>query len=134
MASQQNLEVVRRSIEAFGRGDLEGVLDTLAPDFEFEPSGRFMDVQRVYRGREGFREFWNDFRPAWEDIEIRVERTEDLGDRVLTLGKLAGRGGGSHIGVDAEQAWLHTVRGGQVVRLRSFTTWAEAREVAGVSD
>jgi ketosteroid isomerase-like protein len=69
--SQDKVEIVRRSIEAFGRGDLEGVLDTVAPGFEFEPSGRFMDTQTTYRGREGFLEFWNDFRPAGRTSRFR---------------------------------------------------------------
>ena len=91
--SQENVEIVRRSIGAFSRGDLETVLDDLAPEFEFHPSGRFMDTQRVYRGRAGFVEFWGAFRAAWEEITVSIERIEDLGDRVLTLGNFHGRGG-----------------------------------------
>ena len=61
--SQENVEVVRRSLDAFNRGDLEGVRETLAPGFEMHPSGRFMDTQRLYRGQEGWTEFWGDFEP-----------------------------------------------------------------------
>src|SRR5207248_7100071 len=64
--SQENVELVRRALAAFGEGDLEGVLVDLAPDFEFQPSGRFMDTQRVYRGREGMIDFWKTFREAWD--------------------------------------------------------------------
>jgi len=60
--SQENVEIVRRSIDAFSRGDLDGVRETLAPEFEMHPSGRFMDTQRIYRGREGWTEFWGDLR------------------------------------------------------------------------
>jgi hypothetical protein len=59
---------------------------------------------------------------------------DDLGDRVLRLGKLAGRGGESGIDVDAQQARVHTVLDGEIIHLRSFMTWSEAREVAGVLD
>lgn len=131
--SEENVDIVKRSIDAFRDGDLEGVLDIFAPEFEFEPSGRFMDMPRVYRGREGWIEFWNEFRPVWEDVVIQIERMEDLEDRVLTLGRLGGRGGESGIEVDAEAAWLHTVQDGRIVHLRSFTTWAEARAAAGAS-
>jgi ketosteroid isomerase-like protein len=62
--SQENVEVVRQQFEAFSRGDLDGILDVLASEFEFHPSGRFMDTQRVYRGREGFSDFWTAFRAA----------------------------------------------------------------------
>jgi ketosteroid isomerase-like protein len=89
--SQENVEVVRRTFDAYNRADLEGVLDHLAPDFEFHPSGRFMDTQAVYLGREGWIDFWNTFQAAWESITISIERIEDLGDRVLILGIFHGR-------------------------------------------
>jgi hypothetical protein len=39
--SDESLEIVRRSIDAFNWGDLEGVLEKNAPEFEMRPSGRF---------------------------------------------------------------------------------------------
>ena len=57
--SQEDVELVRRSFDAFSRGDLEGVLETLAPEFEMHPSGRFGDTAPVYRGRPGWVDFWN---------------------------------------------------------------------------
>jgi ketosteroid isomerase-like protein len=132
--SEENVEIVRRGLDAFSRGDLEGVLDDLAPGFEFHPSGRFMDTQQVYRGREGFVEFWGRFRAAWEEITVRIERIEDLDDRVLTLGTFHGKGGGSGVEVHGEAAWLHTINNDLIVHLRSFATWKEALEAAGLSE
>jgi ketosteroid isomerase-like protein len=132
--SEENVEIVRRDLDAFSRGDLEGVLDDLAPEFEFNPSGRFMDTQRVYRGREGFVDFWGAFRAAWEHITVSIERMEDLDDRVLTLGTFHGRGAGSGVEVHAKAAWLHTIKDGLIVHLRSFATWTEALEAAGLAE
>jgi hypothetical protein len=56
---------VRRGIDAFSRSDLEGALDDLSPGFELSPpSGRFMDTQQIYRGREGFVDFWRAIRSS----------------------------------------------------------------------
>jgi ketosteroid isomerase-like protein len=132
--SEENVAIVRRGIDAFSGGDLEAVLDDLSPEFEFNPSGRFMDTQQTYRGREGFVDFWRGFQAAWEEITVSIERIEDLGDRVLTLGTFHGKGGESGVEVDAEAAWLHTVRDGLIVHLRSFATWKEALEAAGLSE
>jgi ketosteroid isomerase-like protein len=132
--SQENVEMVRRGIDAFSRGDLEGILDDLSPKFEFNPSGRFMDTQATYRGREGFVDFWRRFQAAWEEITVSIERIEDLDNRVLTLGTFHGKGGGSGVAVDAEAAWLHTIQDGLIVHLRSFATWKEALEAAGLSE
>ena len=131
--STTNIEIVRRSIDAFSRGDLDTILADLAPEFEFEPSGRFVDMRGVYRGPAGFAEFWEAFQAAWDDIEVRVERMEDVDDRVLTLGHFHGHGSGSGAEITAEAAWLHTVKDGSIVHLRSFSSWQEALEAAGQS-
>jgi ketosteroid isomerase-like protein len=130
--SQENVEIVRRSLDAFSRGDLEGVRETLAPGFEMHPSGRFMDTQRVYRGREGWNDFWGDFRAAWEDVSVNIERIEAIDDRVLTLGEISGKGRESGVEVETEAAWLYAVADGLIVQLRTFVTWAEALEAAGL--
>jgi ketosteroid isomerase-like protein len=132
--SQENVELVRRAFDAFGRGELEESLEGMAPNFEFHPSGRFMDTQSVYRGPEGMRDFWRTFHDAWEEISVDIDRIEDLGDRVLTLGTFHGRTGGTSAEVSAESGWLHTFEGGQVVGLRSFATWQEALEAAGLRE
>ena len=79
--SKENVEIVRKLFDAYSRGDLQGMLDHLAPEIEFRPSGTFMDMQRVYRGPDGWVEFDDTFRAAWESITISVERVEDLGKR-----------------------------------------------------
>src|SRR4051795_11265520 len=73
--SQENVEVVGSVWDAWNRGDLEGILDGISPESEFHPSGRFMDTQRVYRGREEYVDFWREFRAAWEEIRIGIERS-----------------------------------------------------------
>jgi ketosteroid isomerase-like protein len=93
-----------------------------------------MDTKETYRGREGFVDFWRGFRAAWEEITVSIERIEAVDDRVLTLGNFHGKGGESGAQVDAEAAWLHTIRDGLIVHLRSFSTWKEAREAAGLRE
>ena len=132
--SQQNVEVVRLVFDAYNRGDLQTTLDHVAPEFVFEPSGLFMDTQSVYRGKEGWTEFWHAFRAAWEDITIEVERLEDLGDQVLVLGTFHGRGRGSGVEVTRESAWIQTLSNGLIVHTQTFTSRAEALSAAGLSE
>jgi ketosteroid isomerase-like protein len=132
--SQENTEVVRRTFDAYSRGDLEGMLDHLSPEFEMHTSGRFMDTQQVYRGHAGWIEFWNTFHAAWERITVSIERIEDLGDRVLVLGTFHGRGRGSGVEVSIEAAWLTTIKDGLVGHVRAFARWAEALEAAGLRE
>ena len=132
--SEENVEVVRKIFDAYNRGDLQATLDPLAPEFEFRPSGLFMDTEGVYRGREGWVEFWHTFRAAWESITIRVERIDDLGEQVLVLGTFHGRGHGSGVEVTRESAWLQTFRDGLLAQTRTFTSWDEALEAAGLRE
>jgi ketosteroid isomerase-like protein len=132
--SEGNVEVVRKLFDAYSRDDQQGMLDHLAPEFEFHPSGTFMDTQRVYRGPEGWIEFDHMFRAAWERITISVERVEDLGEEVLVLGTFHGRGRESGVEVTRESAWLQKLRDGLVVQTLAFTTWAEALEANGLSE
>jgi len=46
-------------------------------------------------GREGVERFVADTSENWEDLQGVAEEFRDLGDRVLTLGRLKGRGKGS---------------------------------------
>jgi ketosteroid isomerase-like protein len=132
--SQENVEIVRRTFDAYNRGDLEGMLDHLSPEFEMHTTGRFMDTQGVHRGHEGWIEFWNTFHAAWESITVSIERIEDLGDRVLVLGTFHGRGRGSGVEASVEAAWLVTISDGLVGHVRSFAKWDEALEGAGLPE
>ena len=132
--SRENVEIVRRAIDAFSRAHLEGVLETLAPDCEFRPSGRFMDTKPVYYGRDGWIDFWNTFLAAWESIPVSIERITDLGERVLTLATFHGRGRGSGVEASGEVGWIHTVEDGLVTELQAFSSWDQALQAAGLSE
>jgi ketosteroid isomerase-like protein len=132
--SEENVEVPRRFFDAYNRGDLETTLGLIAPEFEFRPSGLFMDTETTYHGPEGWSEFWHTFRTAWESITVHLERIEDLGDRVLVLGTFHGRGHGSGVEVTREVAWLATLRDGLFAESRTFVSWAEAQQAVGLSD
>jgi ketosteroid isomerase-like protein len=133
--SEENVEILRNIFDAFNRGDLQAILDLLAPEFEFRTSGLFMDTESVYRGREGYSEFWHTFRAAWENLTISVERIEDhLGEQVLVLGIFHGRGHGSGVEVTRESAWLTTLRDGLLAQMQTFASWTAALEAAGLSE
>jgi ketosteroid isomerase-like protein len=132
--SQENVEIARKMADAYSRGDLEATLDLLAPEFEARPSGLFMDMEDLYRGRDGWSKFWHRFYAAWESITINIERIEDHGEEVLVLGNFNGRGHGSGVEVTRQSAWLLTFREGLVARISSFASWDEAIEAADHSE
>jgi hypothetical protein len=68
----------------------------VTPDFEWHPAiARALDGIGVYRGREGVEQFTADTSENWEELQNVAAEFRELGDRVLVLGRLKGRGKGS---------------------------------------
>jgi ketosteroid isomerase-like protein len=129
---QDNVELARQAYEAWNRGDLDWFLDHMTEDFEFRPGLGFSDLDAVYRGREGWRRFAETWREAWEDITVRVERIEDLDDRIVALLTFAGVGRGSGVEVSIRVGQVATVTEGRVSKLVSTPDWDDALAAVNV--
>jgi len=106
--SEQNLTLARQAYEAWNRGDANWLLEHMTEDVKVEPMHGSSPFDKVYIGHEGWNRFWKRWRKAWSQIEIRVERIEDLGQHgVLVLVKFEGvpRGGGDEVS-ETVSHWL----------------------------
>ena len=56
------MEVVKRSVEAYRRGDIDAFLEEVGDDAEFDFSGVRGPYRGIYRGREGVRDLMATFR------------------------------------------------------------------------
>ena len=131
--SEENVETIRATYEAWNRRDLEAVLSDASPDFELIPLPGMIVADR-YSGHSGAREFWGLPFEAFE--EIRIEPTEefiDAGDAVVAPVRWRGRGR-EGIAVDQMVVDVWTFRDGLKVRLQGFATKAEARKAAGLEE
>ena len=90
--SQENVEIVRRGYEAFNRGDVDGVVGLLAPDFEYVASGLVPGVGGVYRGAEGLRGVAETFWAEFDDPRTEVHELIDAGDQVVASTTMRGHG------------------------------------------
>jgi uncharacterized protein len=125
--SRENVEIVRRSWEAFNRGDLDAFLAALADDAEFEEDPLFPEAG-VYRGREEILGYTRGFQEQLAGHHFEVEELRDLGDRVLALLHETVRGASSGLEVHEHPAFLYTFRGNRVARVRAYLDRAEALE------
>jgi uncharacterized protein len=132
--SQENVEVVTRLSDAFGRADLEGIAALVTEDFEWVPaiSGAFGGSS--YRGRAGFLKWFADLRNTFGEIRPLGEEFRDLGDRVLMLGRIDGQGKGSGVPVDAPLGWVVDFRGRLVSRIRAYLDHDDALKAAGLEE
>jgi ketosteroid isomerase-like protein len=135
--AEENVELVRRTGEAWQRDDFEAWLSTSDPEVEW-----FTGVERalgragsVYRGHEGMREFWNLWRTDVDDHRIEMEELRDLGDeRVLFLGRLRFRGPASGITVESQLANVMTLREGQIIHSEDYLSHADALKAVALEE
>jgi ketosteroid isomerase-like protein len=131
--SRENIENVRRGIDAWNRGDLDQWLACFAPEAEMHTTGRFAD-QGIYRGRAGLERYWAEIREDMEEISLLISDLRASADRVFQA--VTGRGRGKRGKVPVEQPiWLVTTfRDGLAVRVETYVDRAEALEAAGLSE
>jgi ketosteroid isomerase-like protein len=131
--SEENVEVVRKSIDAVNRGDTDAWLGFLSPEVVWEslPLPGFRDV---YRGRAEARE-WRELLLEVFEGRLEIEETTALSDdRVLIGFTQIGRGRGSGLPLEHPTWAVFWLADGLIVRRQVFWTRDEAFEAAGLSE
>ena len=133
---RDKVDVARRVLDAYNRRDVDGLFAEFAtPDFVWYPTiTRALDGGVGYRGREGVDRFAADTSENWEELQVLTEEFRDLGDRVLVLGRLKGRGRGSGAPVDTPWANIIDFRGDRIWRSRVYLDHAEGLRAAGLPE
>jgi ketosteroid isomerase-like protein len=131
--SQENVESVRRGIDAFNRRDFDTALAVLREDVTWE---RFLSRAEadtpVVRGKAELRAVWESQVDA---VDIRAEAEEfiPVGDhKVVVPLRLLTHGRGSEISLTADVVWVWTFDDdGLGVSVEAFESREEAIRVAG---
>jgi ketosteroid isomerase-like protein len=134
--SQENVEAVRRAIEAWNADDLDAFLAELDTDVEWQPAieSGLEGEATTYRGHDGARKVWREDRgESWERLTNRPHEFRDLGESVLVLGHLDVTARKTGIQFSQEVGEVFDFRAGKIVRIRDFLTHAEALEAAGLA-
>jgi ketosteroid isomerase-like protein len=133
--ASENVELLHGVFTAWNRGDLEWILERLAPEFEYQTVGLFPGIERVYRAKEGWTKFWKTIRDPWESITIHLERVVDLGDSVVELTAFNAKGKESGIDVTLKYANIVCFRDGMFSRFVGYgEDWVAALKAAGASE
>jgi ketosteroid isomerase-like protein len=136
--SREDVELVRRVIEAHDGGDFATVFAAYDPGIEWHLA-RVMapasDFEPVYHGHEGVRAFWRQWFAAWETASFEYEEFIDAGHSVVTI--LSQHLRGRRSGVELEwnsygQVW--TIQDGKIVRVEFFPTRSEAVQAVGLRE
>jgi ketosteroid isomerase-like protein len=117
--SQENVEIVRRSLDAWNRQDIEGVLAVVDADAEYVNPPSAVEPGT----RRGTSELTAVMRAQWEaltDARWEIDRIYDRGDEVIALGRLSRRMPGSDARIEDSALASWTIRGGRVVRVETL--------------
>ncbi len=135
--SQENVEIARRCFDAWNRDDLGAFLAEIDPEVLWHTAieGTAEGEDMVYRGHDGARQIWKDYRgEVFSQIGLSEIELLDLGDAVLRLGRLKVTGQASGVEMESEFAQHVVMRDGLIVSSRDYLSHAEALEAAGLRE
>jgi uncharacterized protein len=127
----ENVEHVRRGIEAFNRGDFDAALEFADPQIEWHDAPDMPDAG-THRGRAAVKKRWQAMHEALEGFYAKPEGFFDGGDQVVVFLRVGGTGRESGIPVDRRVAHVWTLRNGKGTRVDVHLDRAEALAVAGI--
>src|ERR671915_740716 len=122
--SAKNVEIVRRSMEAFARGDLDAFLADHGPGSQWRTAADEPNPE-TYRGHEGLRRFAAEISEAWTgrfDDVVTFEDFIDFGDWVVVPWTARLRGRSSGVEVEVKETYAVRVEEGRIVRIDEFRT------------
>ena len=130
--SQENVEVMRRSYDAFNRRDLAAFLGLM--DAEVEAVSRLAAMEGGYHGHDGIRRWWRNPLDAFPDFAVEIVDVRDPGDLTVATLRIHARGANSDTPIE-DRIWLLTRwQRGKCTRWCTYETEAEALEAVGLQE
>jgi ketosteroid isomerase-like protein len=129
--SQENVDIMRASNEAWNRGDMEAFAEFHDPDVVMRTAEQWPEPG-PYIGREAFLRWQRQLRETWDTAIVELVTLVDAGDSVIVRQRLHGTGRGPEANLEATS--IVTLRKGKVIMLEWFWDYAEALEAVGLSE
>jgi ketosteroid isomerase-like protein len=132
MASEKDLETVRRTYEAFNRRDMDTILASFHPDAEWHPILAELGGG-VFRGHDEIRSMIDEIHDTLDDFEIEVQDVVDAGrGLVFVFVRSRGRGKASGVTADVSVVTVVEMRDGLGTRVWSYASLDHALAAAGL--
>jgi ketosteroid isomerase-like protein len=125
------VQIVRSVFAAFERGDVSGMMESVADDLI---THRVEPDDAIYHGKEGFLQGTADWIADFEDWTVTPKEFVDGGESVLVRVHQTARGKKSGAPVESNIWFVFEIRGSKIARLSFHLREAEALEAAGLSE
>ncbi len=132
--SQENVDVVRRWLEAYNRRDIEELLELSDPDIEFRSIFAQIESGGAFRGETGVYEYFKTIGDAYETFQVLQDEFRDAGAAVWLSAQAVWTGRGSGASDTTRIAVVVWLRKAKVMRVETFTGRAAALEAAGLEE
>jgi ketosteroid isomerase-like protein len=123
---QTGVQLVHEIVEALNRGDVDGMLARMHPEFEWRPLEASPAAGGVYRGHEQVRRYVEDWLGTFDDLRLDLEDPAEAGDRVVAMVRGHGRGRASGLQLDTRFFQVWTIRRRAAVRMEEYATREQA--------
>ena len=128
-----NTELVREVIGALNRGDVDGMLARLDPDFEWTPL-EDSPIAGTHRGHARVRRYVEDWLSTFDGLRLETEELTELDDRMLVVVRGRARGRASGLELDNRFCQLWMLRGGTAVSMEEYATREQALAAQRAAD
>ena len=131
--SQENVEIVQQSLDAFARRDIDALRALNDPDLELDWSRSVGFLAGIYRGLDAALRFYKGFYEAFEMDIVQPDRFIDTGEFVAVpnVARFRGRDG---IEVSARSTLVYELRDGKVIRTCMYQETEEALKAVGLAE
>ena len=121
MSEQENVAIVRGCYEAFGRGDIDALIDALDPNVEwFTPGPSELATAGTRRGQQQIRQFFDSVNELYDFQRFEPKTFIADGDTVVVLGEDTATFKPTGKTVHDEWAHVMTVKNGKIVRFHEY--------------
>ena len=121
MNEQQNTDLIKLVYAAFGRGDVQAILDRLTDDVEWSLEGpAVIPFAGTRRGPGQVVGFFQALATANENMVLTTDRFVAQGDQVATIGRFAATVKATGRRFDSPIAHFFTIRDGRISRFVDF--------------
>jgi ketosteroid isomerase-like protein len=131
--SNENVEIVTRSIEAYNRRDFEAMRAISDPEIEVDWSASMGLEAGIYRGVEEVMRFYENFLGTFDEVDLAPDRFMESGDSVVVpnTANIRGRDG---IETVARSTLVFDLRSGLIISIRLYQETRDALEAVGLEE
>jgi ketosteroid isomerase-like protein len=77
--SEENVDIVRRSIAAYDSGGLDALAESWHPDIDWRAVEGYIDDVGLVRGPDGLRQYYRQWEETFDAVRIEIEELTEAG-------------------------------------------------------